>query len=108
MMVLADSMQNASPNVVGGVPQGHTFAGLDFMDAKIGKRRTDYLNLSGEDPDAVINPGPNADFMSSNLAFNLRWRHTTDTSANFVWADGHATSQKIGTVLKRNIYPVAP
>ena len=115
MMLLADSTQYANSGTFQGrIPQGHTFAGLDRIDPPQAgspqptKTSADYLNVSGVDPDEPINVRFNRDFTNVIGIQTVRWRHTGDESANLVWADGHGSSQKIGTVLKRNVYPQSP
>ncbi len=113
MMVLADSTQYARDGTApyaGEIPYGHTYAGLDFIDNGRVKREADYLkNATAVDPDEVIDAGPNKDwlFLAAETR-QFRWRHQNDTGINFVWADGHGSSQQIGSVLKRNIYPAGP
>jgi prepilin-type N-terminal cleavage/methylation domain-containing protein/prepilin-type processing-associated H-X9-DG protein len=35
----------------------------------------------------------------------IRWRDQNNTAANMLFADGHVESKKMGTVMKRNIWP---
>ncbi|MEM8875048.1 MAG: DUF1559 domain-containing protein [Planctomycetota bacterium] len=114
MVMLADSTQYANPGVfTGRIPQGHTFAGLNRIDppasgAPQPKTAADYINVSGVDPNEAITVRFNQDFKNIVGTQTVRWRHANEQNANFVWADGHGTSQAIGTILKRNIYPAAP
>ena len=93
----------------GLIPEGHTFAGLDKIDADTGKDSNDYLSNkpAGYLPDDPIDllDGANADAPSAK---NARFRHQGDTGLNVSWIDGHGSSQKTDTLLKKNIHPKTP
>lgn len=114
LIMLGDSTLYANPGVyIGQIPQGHTYAGLDRMDPPASgtpqqKSDANYLSNSGDDPEEPINVRFNRDFTNAAGVQTIRWRHAGDESANFTWADGHGSGQKIGTVLKKNIYPKSP
>ena len=60
------------------------------------------------DPTAVDNgqpivPGPNEDSLAA--AGLIRWRQYSNTSANFLFCDGHATTLKPRDITKANIRP---
>ncbi len=58
---------------------------------------------AGNDP---IFAGPNTDDATIPFANgNIRWRHNSDTNANFLYLDSHASNSPIGEgILLRNIY----
>ncbi len=113
MLSLADSSQAArdvNDFGQGLITEGHTYAGLDKLDGNAPKDGTAYLSKSNVDPDALISEDRNGDFFvgADPAAKNIRYRHQNESSLNISWADGHGSSQKIGTILKRNIYPAGP
>ncbi len=57
-------------------------------------------NPSASDNNSLIDPGPNMDSDSPPARANFRWRHDGGRSANFLFADGHVESRRIGKVTR--------
>ena len=89
-----------------GVPAG---AGANAYDAQavFGEPmltpKQDYSAYSDSDNDSPI-PGAeqNAGYNDNALGF-LRWRHGKNSSANFLFVDGHVESKTASQTLKRNL-----
>jgi prepilin-type processing-associated H-X9-DG protein len=53
-------------------------------------------------PDEAEPAGPNTD--TDSAVGTIRWRHSKNTGANFLFVDGHVESLLIGQLKRRNLY----
>ena len=111
VMWLADAGQYTLDN---GPDLGDSFSAIDFLNQGNGGYR--YYSASDTDNMDAIDEGPNTDGPSQAAAANLRWRHGTggkesgsqdNGTVNFLYGDGHASSNIWGTVLNENVRPGA-
>jgi prepilin-type processing-associated H-X9-DG protein len=81
-------------------------------NSTVSKNRTQFVNkyLKGHNRD-LVNGQADADPPFGNLPYNaMRFRHLGNTTANFLYADGHVESRALGTVVAKDIAlnPVLP
>ena len=72
-----------------------------FGDKSLSNPMTWYLDRSANDNEDPIAQGPNEDLRQNEG--HVRWRHGGNDSMNVLFMDGHATGQKIDSVLNKNI-----
>ena len=107
VMWLADASQvtalGSGPNV------GDSFTGLDNLNGG----NNEFYNSRAADNMDVIDEGPNTDGATFDAAADLRWRHgpggkesgSDDGGVNFLYGDGHASTNNRGEVLNENVRP---
>ncbi|MEQ9460328.1 MAG: prepilin-type N-terminal cleavage/methylation domain-containing protein [Phycisphaeraceae bacterium] len=124
-IVLADGGQTTQALSINS-EIGDSFAVLENLDFGGGKGPSaggvddpqDYYNSSDINNKEVINEGGNVDGITklgADGVADLRWRHGGGSesggdagSVNALYADGHASAQARGSILKKNVRPDAP
>ncbi len=108
VMWIADAgqfTQNSGPDL------GDSFAAIDFLNQGNGGYR--FFSAADTDNTDVIDEGPNSDGPTQAAASNLRWRHgsggkesgSDGGAVNFLFGDGHASSNVRGSVMNQNVRP---
>ena len=90
-------------------PKATTSAGTVDYNAFFTSLKFGYWSEQGV-LDEPIDVGPNIDPPSNSIpgAHAVRWRHGGGKTANWLYADGHASSAQVGGVFVRNIVVDAP